>query len=87
MSERIGCKHCNYKGYVKHSFYGGGEDGDEGTVTVSICSHCEDSRGYHAYVKNKYGTQKDNVVQLVEEEPTATVLDFNEFKKRKKSGE
>jgi len=82
--KKIGCKHCNFKGYVKHSFYGSGEEED--SVSVSICSHCKDSRGYYAYVRNKYGTQKDNVVKLVEEEPMAEVLDFNEFKKRKDNG-
>lgn len=82
MADRIGCRYCNFKGYVKHSFAGGP---DEESVSVSVCSHCEDVRGYYAYVKNKYGSNKDNLIQLVEEEPTATVLDFNEFKQRRKT--
>ena len=84
MSERIGCKRCNFKGYVKYSVFNGADDSEEGSTSVSICSHCKDARGYYAYVRNKYGTQKDNVVQLVEEEPLAKVLDFNEFKQRRK---
>jgi len=84
MSERIGCKHCNFKGYVKSAVFNGADDSEEGSISVSVCSRCKDVRGYHAYVKNKYGPQKNNVVSLVEEEPTATVLDFNEFKQRRK---
>ena len=83
MSERIGCRHCNFKGYTKSALLGGSSD-EEGGYSVAICSHCKDARGYYAYVRNKYGNQKDNVVKLVEEEPTATVLDFNDFKKRRK---
>jgi len=85
MSERIGCKHCNFKGYVKH-FFAGGPNADEESVSVSICSHCKDARGYYAYVRNKYGHNKDdNIVQLVEEDTLATVLDFNEFKRKRKT--
>ena len=83
MSERIGCKHCNYKGYTKNALLGGSPD-EEGGYSVTVCSHCKDARGYYAYVRNKYGSPKNNVVSLVEEEPTATVLDFNEFKQRRK---
>lgn len=84
MRERYGCKHCNFKGYVKNSFIGGGDNGEE-SVTVSVCSHCKDARGYYAYIRNKYGSpQKNNVVNLVEEEPMAKVLDFVEFKNKLK---
>ena len=82
MSEKVGCRHCNFRGYMKYSLLGGTDE--EGSVSVSVCSHCKDTRGYYAYIKNKYGTQKDNVINLVVEEPSAEVLDFNEFKRRKK---
>lgn len=86
MVDRYGCRHCNFKGYTKHSFLGG--DKGEESVTVSICSHCKDPRGYYDYVRNKYGSpQKNNLVQLINEEPMAKVLDFVEFKNRIKKGE
>lgn len=83
MSEKLGCKHCNYKGYTRTALLGGSAE-EEGGFSVSVCSHCGDARGYYAYVKNTYGSLKNNVINLVEEEPTATVLDFNEFKQRRK---
>lgn len=87
MSERYGCKHCNFKGYIKHCFSIGGGDNPEESVTVSICSHCKDPRGYYDYVRNKYGSpKKDNVVNIAEYEPLAKVLDFVEFKNKKNSG-
>ena len=82
MSDRIGCRHCNFKGYVKYSVFNGADDSEEGSLSVSVCSHCKDTRGYYAYVRNKYGSLKNNLVNLVEEESTATLLDFNEFKSK-----
>lgn len=82
---KIGCRHCNFRGYVKYGMLGASED-EEGGLSVSVCSHCKDARGYYAYVRNKYG-KKDNVVQLVEEEALCDVLDFNEFKKRRDDDE
>lgn len=85
MSERIGCEHCNYKGYVKHSFIGGADN--EESVSVTVCSHCKDARGYYAYVRNKYGKNKDdNVLELVKE-PMGKVLDFVSFKEKRIKGE
>jgi len=78
---KIGCKHCNFKGYVKFAMLGSSPD-EEGAYSVAICSHCKDARGYYAYVRNKYGKQS-NVLTMVEEEPLADVLDFNAFKKKK----
>ena len=88
MSDRLGCKHCNFKGYVKYAFNSSSEE-DEGSVSVSICSHCKDARGYYAYVRNKYGTptKEDNILKLADPEPLAKVLDFNEFKQRKDKNE
>jgi len=83
MSRKYGCKYCNYKGYVKYGC-GSTSENEEGSVSVSVCSHCKDSQGYYAYVRNKYGTQKDeNIINLIEEEPTAKILDFCTFKKNK----
>ena len=81
MSERIGCKYCNYKGYVKHSFFNGSKE-EAGDVSVTVCSHCKDVRGYYAYVRNKYGTQKEKA-----EESSCKILDFNKFKQKKETGE
>ena len=83
MSKRIGCKHCNYKGYTKNALIGGSSE-DGGVYSVQVCPHCKDYRGYYAYVRNKYGSQKNNVLNLVAEEPEVKILDFNEFKQRRK---
>jgi len=80
MSERIGCKHCDFKGYIKSSVFKGADDSDEGSTSVRVCSHCEDYRGYHAYVRSKYGSKKSTIV----EKPTAKILGFNEYKQRRK---
>jgi len=79
MSERVGCKHCNFKGYVKSAVLGTNPN-EEGGYSVTVCSHCKDSRGYYAYVRNKYGSSKK---EEFTEEPEAKILDFNEFKERK----
>jgi len=79
MPPRIGCKFCNYKGYTKHSFYAGSDDASN--ITVSICSHCKDARGYYAYVKNKYGNTKETSEE--NKESIAKVLDFNSYIKNK----
>ena len=79
----MACKHCKGRGITKHSFYSG--DQEEPTVSVTVCSHCEDYDAYYAYVRNKYGTSKENLVLL--KEPECKVLDFMEFKKRKEEKE
>ncbi len=80
---RIGCRHCNFRGYTKNTIFSGA-DGEEDSTSVGVCPHCKDTRGYSAYVKNKYGSNKSNLVLLEEKEPLADVIDFNEFKQRKK---
>ncbi len=72
---RIGCPHCNWKGYKKYPFW----NGDKEEVTVSPCSKCKDIRGYSAYIKSRY-SKKSNVVLLSNGEPLADVIDFNKYK-------
>jgi hypothetical protein len=72
---RIGCSKCNWRGYNKHSFW----NGDKEEVTVSVCSHCKDERGYHNYVKSKYS--KVTNIHLVEgREYQADIIDFEHYK-------
>lgn len=76
---RIGCSHCNWKGYKKYPFW----NGEKEEVTVSPCSKCKDIRGYSAYIKSRY-SKKSNVVSLVDQNPLADVIDFNEYKELSK---
>jgi hypothetical protein len=72
---RIGCSHCNWKGYKKYPFW----NGEKEEVTVSLCSNCKDIRGYSAYIKSRYG-KKNNLVLLNNGESLADVIDFYKFK-------
>jgi len=72
---KIGCKSCNWKGYTKHAFW----NGEKEEFTVTVCSQCKDARGYHAYVKGKYG-KADSLHLLPGQEPSADVIDFQKYK-------
>jgi hypothetical protein len=74
---RIGCSHCNWKGYKKYPFW----NGEKEEITVTLCSSCKDVRGYSAYVKNKYGKLNKNNVFLIDgSESLADVIDFDKYR-------
>jgi len=72
---RVGCSHCNWKGFKKYPFW----NGDKEEVTVSPCSKCKDIRGYSAYIKSRY-SKKNNVVLINGGELLADVIDFYKYK-------
>jgi hypothetical protein len=75
---RIGCSKCNWRGYQKHAFW----NGEKEEVTVSVCSHCKDLRGYHGYIKSKY-SKVSNLHLIDGETQRASVIDFDHYKTNK----
>ena len=75
IMDKIGCKQCKWKGYTKHGFW----NGDKEEVSVTVCSACKDTRGYHHYVKQKYG-KPDNLVAIEGGEYLADVIDYLKYK-------
>jgi len=75
---RLGCERCNWQGYIKRSFW----SGEKEEVTVTVCSQCKDVRGYHMYVRQKYGNHS-NIHVLDGGEPLAEVIDFETYKSSK----
>lgn len=73
---RLGCSKCNWKGYVRSSYF----NGESEETIVSVCSSCNDKRGYNLYVKNKYGNP-NNVLSLDGLPHQADVIDFDIYKK------
>jgi hypothetical protein len=80
MSEtgRIGCSKCNWRGYQKHAFW----NGEKEEVTVSVCSHCKDIRGYNNYIKSKY-SKVTNIHLIKGEESKADIIDLDYYKNNK----
>lgn len=75
---RIGCKHCDWKGYSKRAFW----SGEKEEIIVTPCSSCKDRRGYNLYVKRKYG--KETTLKILDEgEQLADVIDFQKYKDNK----
>lgn len=76
-SGRIGCPSCNWLGYVTSSFFYGGIQ----KFQTTVCPTCKDFRGYHAYIKEKYGQL--NNLKVIEGGlgKEADVIDFNHYRK------
>ena len=74
----MACEYCDQKGYVIISQLGHNKE----YTQVKVCPHCNDTKAYSDYVKQKYSKSPQLIQSNFNED---NILDLEEFRKKKKS--